>query len=275
MLFNGALPGRWQWLARHRHRPPLRGSRSGSTRRIRRARGGDFYLATSGDLTWPTVGTFSWPRTRPREYSSEVQQKRRGGAPSVGPRRAASRTNGGVRGPCAEFGTKRPRVQIRSARRLSARRVSPRPGGSGPRPAETWSGPCCYPHFGRSSAMTQAASCASSGVRVPLGRSFWLRCRESAGNTAARPTQLAKTSRRRAAHSLGWQRRGVPHSDQRGRARDLPPPAQKAAPSCLRWPRPHGSSRAPRPGRGPAWSHSAGGSRHGSAGAVNTSAAAS
>src|SRR5690606_38948360 len=39
---------------------PLRDSRSRTTRR---AEGGDFYLATSGDLTWPPAGTFPWPRT--------------------------------------------------------------------------------------------------------------------------------------------------------------------------------------------------------------------
>src|SRR6478735_3542775 len=56
---NMELPGRCgDWLA-----PPPSPPRAYSSARHDERGGGDFYMATSGDLTWPPVGTFSWPRT--------------------------------------------------------------------------------------------------------------------------------------------------------------------------------------------------------------------
>src|SRR6478752_7466054 len=56
---NMELPGwRSDWLA-----PPPSPPRAQSSARHDERGGGDFYLATSGDLTWPPVGTFSWPWT--------------------------------------------------------------------------------------------------------------------------------------------------------------------------------------------------------------------
>src|SRR4051812_17903867 len=59
---NMELPGRCgDWLA-----PPPSPPRAQSSARHDERGGGDFYMATSGDLTWPPVGTFSWPRTEVR-----------------------------------------------------------------------------------------------------------------------------------------------------------------------------------------------------------------
>src|SRR6476620_8648386 len=56
---NMELPGwRGDWLA-----PPPSLPRARSSARHDERGGGDFYLATSGDLTWPPVGTCSWPWT--------------------------------------------------------------------------------------------------------------------------------------------------------------------------------------------------------------------
>jgi hypothetical protein len=37
--------------------------------------GGDFYLATNGDLTWPPVGTFPWPRTPRKDPQSQGSRR--------------------------------------------------------------------------------------------------------------------------------------------------------------------------------------------------------
>lgn len=56
---NMELPGRCgDWLA-----PPPSPPRASRLDTTRRARGGDFYLAKTGDLNWPPLGTFSWSRT--------------------------------------------------------------------------------------------------------------------------------------------------------------------------------------------------------------------
>lgn len=63
LAVNMELPGRCSdWLA-----PPPSPPRAPRLNTTRRARGGDFYLAKTGDLNWPPVGTFSWPRTAHRE----------------------------------------------------------------------------------------------------------------------------------------------------------------------------------------------------------------
>ncbi len=63
------LPGRCgDWLT-----PPPSPPRAPRLDTTRRARGGDFQLAKTGDLNWPPVGTFSWPRTTSKLVNELVE----------------------------------------------------------------------------------------------------------------------------------------------------------------------------------------------------------